>query len=141
MNTIKLNSIKSAVKNIQNKKVGFEVNPLDIGLAEIQMNLIKRLEREIPEHGDFATVVEKFELKNPMLDISNIEVVCKFLNKDVPKKTQRTLEINVTDKSGINTFNYVIANGDKSEILNAVHQKDFFRICKSVAMNVDEGVK
>ena len=141
MNTIKLNSIKSAVKNIQNKKVGFEVNPLDIGIAEIQMNLIKRLEREIPEHGDFATIVEKFESKNPMLDISNIEVVCKFLNKDVPKKTQRSLEINITDKSGVNTFNYVIANGDKAEILNTINQKDFFRICKSVAMNVNEGVK
>ena len=88
MNVIKLNSIKSAVKNIQTKKVGFDVNPLDIGLAEIQMNLIKRLEREIPEHGAFATVVEKFESKNPMMDISTIEVACKFLDKDVPKKTQ-----------------------------------------------------
>ena len=28
------------------------------------MNLIKRLEREIPEHGDFATIVEKFESKS-----------------------------------------------------------------------------
>ena len=68
-------------------------------------------------------------------------VACKFLNKDVPKKTQRALEINVTDKNGINTFNYVIANGSKSDILNAINQKEFFKVCKSVVMNVDEGVK
>lgn len=141
MKIINLNSIESAVKHIRSKKVGFELNPLDMNIAKMQFNLQKRAIREIPEHGDFAPLVEKYTSKDPTLNISQVEVVCQFLNKDVPKKTQRSLEINVTDKSGINSYNYVLAQGDKNEIINAINKNDFLELCKSVTLSVDEGIK
>lgn len=141
MKLINLNTIESAAKYIKTKKVGFELNPLDMNIAKMQFDLQKRAIREIPEHGDFAPVIEKYLSKDPTLNISQIEIFCKFLNKDVPKKTQRTLEINVADKSGLNTYNYVLATGDKNEIIEALNKNNFLEICKSVALSVDEGIK
>ena len=43
----------------------FEVTPLDVNLAKIQMNLEKRTMQELPDSGNFGAIIEKFELFNP----------------------------------------------------------------------------
>ena len=60
MNNIKILNIKTIAENMKKKVQSFELNPLDISIAQMQMNLQKRLPLEVPEHGDFAPVVEKF---------------------------------------------------------------------------------
>lgn len=133
-----LNKVESATKYITNKRVNFEINPLDVGIAKIQHNLQKNLERLIPEHGDFAPVVENYISKDPDIDISEIKVMCRFLNVNAPKKNKRNMELYVTDKARINTYRFVMAQGDKKDMLNVINSKQFFDVCKSVVMCVDE---
>ena len=138
MKVTTLNKVDIATKYIKNKKVGFEINPLDVGIARIQFNLQKNLERLIPEHGDFSPIVEKFISKDPDIDISEIKVMCRFLNVDAPKKNLRNIELYITDKAGINTYRFIVAQGEKKDMLDAINNKHFFEVCKSVALCVDE---
>ena len=72
----RINFNKELIKNnYNNQKIKFEVNPLDVSLAEIQFNLLKRLEREMPEYGDFAPVIEKYESKDPTKNISTVRIL------------------------------------------------------------------
>ena len=41
-----------------NPRTTFEVKPLDINIAKAQYNLIERLEREVPEYGDFDLLLK-----------------------------------------------------------------------------------
>ena len=67
---------------MSDKKISFEVNPLDVNLAKIQYSLISRCEREVPENGDFAPVVEEYESKDPTKDLSNVKICCEFNRKN-----------------------------------------------------------
>lgn len=136
---IKPDKIKQIIA--KSAKPIFEANPLDVNLAKIQFSLAKRLEREIPEHGDFAKVVERYISKDPTLNISTIEVLCRKSNIESKKDMLRTLELNITDKAGINTYSCELINGDKNEILKAVNEKSFFETCKALVLEVEKGVK
>ncbi len=141
MPEIKLNLIEGFVKKFKSRDVKFEVEPLDVNLAKLQFNLTKRVEREVYEHGDFAPLVEKFESKDPTLDISTIKVVIRKSDNDSPKKKLRVIELHVNDKAGLNDYVYTLKEGEKKDIVEAVNKRAFFFTCKSVAMSVSEGVK
>lgn len=132
MKSIKLNKLNNFANNLKPYKNSFEVNPLDVNIAKIQFNLINRLEREIPEFGDFASVVENYESKDPTLNISTVKVLCKKFNDKI-----RSLELHVQDRARINEYNYIITQGEKAEILKAVNDKNFFEECKSVVLKID----
>jgi len=139
MNYIKVDKVKQIIT--KTAKPGFEVNPLDVNLAKIQFNLTKRLEREIPEHGDFAQVVERYISKDPTLNISTIEVLCKKSNIESKKDMLRTLVLNISDKASINTYSCELINGEKTEIIKAVNSKDFFETCKAIVLEVEKRIK
>ncbi len=136
MKTIQLNKFTNFVSQIKNQKTAFEVEPLDVNLAKMQFNLTKRLEREIPDFGDFAPVVEAYESKDPTLNISTVKLLCKKLDNKL-----RSLELYVQDRARVNEYNYVIAQGEKDEILSSVNKNSFFEICKNVINNINEGIK
>lgn len=119
----------------------FEVKPLDVSLAQIQYNLINRLEREVPEYGDFAPVTEKYTSKSPRLKIGDIIVKCSNV-KDSETKKDRSLDITVFDRHNPDEFcTHNIATGTKKEILEAVNQSGFFETCKSISLQFDEQLK
>lgn len=132
MKMIKLDKLNNFANNLKPYKNSFEVNPLDVNLAKIQFNLTKRLEREIPEFGDFAPVVENYESKDPTLNISTVKVLCKKFSDKV-----RSLELYVQDRARVNEYNYIISQGEKDQILKAVNGNNFFEECKSVVLKID----
>lgn len=134
MNYIKIDKVRQIVAKAV--KQNFEVNPLDVNLAKIQFNLTKRLELEIPPHGDFAQVVESYISKDPTLKISAIEVICKKSNIDSPKQKLRTLQLKVTDKTK-NSYIYEIASGEKKDILEAINNTTFFETCKTLILDIN----
>ena len=141
MNNIKILNIKTIAENMKKKVQSFELNPLDISIAQMQMNLQKRLPLEVPEHGDFAPVVEKFVSKDPTMNISSVKIVCKKSDKEAPKQKLRTLEISIESKTGADVYKCVIADGDKKSITDIVKEKDFFTLCKTIALDVDNLIK
>ena len=136
----KINLNKELIPNNFSKQVAFEVNPLDVNLTKIQFNLLKRLEREMPEYGDFAPVVEKYESKDPTKNISTVKVVCEHV-KDASDKTTRKITLYVCDKMSINEYSCKLAEGKKADIISAVDKNKFFNICKEVVLNVNEKLK
>ena len=136
MKTIQLNKFTNFVSQIKNQKTAFEVEPLDVNLAKMQFNLTKRLEREIPDFGDFAPVVEAYESKDPTLNISTVKLLCKKFDDKL-----RSLELYVQDRARVNEYNYIIAQGEKKEILSSVNENSFFEVCKNVINHINEGIK
>lgn len=123
------------------KKSSFEVNPLDMNLAKIQYNLINRLEREVPEYGDFAPVTEKYTSKDPTRKIGDIIVQCSHV-KDSETKKDRSLDLTVYNRFNPEEFyTHNIVTGNKKEILETVNQIDFFETCKKVSLDFDEQLK
>lgn len=140
-NNKNINEIINTGRNIKNmNKPKFEVNPLDINIAKMQFNLQNRLEKEVPDYGDFAPVVEKYNSKDPTKNFSEVKVLCKHLKEDKTNK-QRALELNVTDKKTLDEYSYTLAKGQKNDIIDAIHDNKFFEVCKNVINQIDEKIK
>jgi len=116
-------------------KTNFEINPLDINIAKIQQKLLSRLEREVPENGDFAPVFEEYKSKDPTLDLSTLKVICKYIKDNAPKKDTRALEIICTEKSNNNERARTLTQGTKKQILEYLNGSDYFNTCKKFAKN------
>lgn len=112
------------------KKILFEVNPLDVNLARIQMNLSKRCEREVPENGDFATILESFKSLDPTINLSEIIISCKY-DKNNPgiKNANRILSAKIFKQNG-QIKDVQLFNGTKKELLEYLNTNEFFEICK-----------
>ena len=115
------------------KKLDFEANPLDVNIIKLQLALLKRAEREIPENGDFAPVVEKYESKDPTLDLSDVKVTCKYLKDDSPKKDKRALEVSCINKAKTEERTKILTKGTKAEILKYLDDVEFLSGCKKLA--------
>ena len=140
MKVTTLNKIDSAMTYIQSKKVKFELNPLDVGIAEIQFKLKSTLEKLVPENGDFSQITEKFISKSPDLNISEIKVLCSYIKDNSPKKNKRNIELHITDKAGLNTYRFILAQGDKKDIIETVNNKKFFETCKKTALYINKNM-
>lgn len=128
----KINKIIPQRKTFMNdNSTLFEVNPLDVNLAKIQMNLIKRCEREVPENGDFAPVVESFKSLDPTIDLSEIIVKCQYdKNNSGLKDVNRVLTANISMRNG-KTKDISFFSGTKKELLEYLNEKDFFKTSKA----------
>ncbi|MBR5303905.1 MAG: hypothetical protein IKU37_03660 [Candidatus Gastranaerophilales bacterium] len=126
----KINFIPQGQIFMGNRKVSFEVNPLDINLAKIQMNLSERCEREVPENGDFATILERFKSLDPTIDLSEIIISCKY-DKNNPgiKNVNRILSAKIFKQNG-QIKDVQLFNGTKKELLEYLNTYEFFEICK-----------
>ena len=128
-----INYIQGTPK-VQNKKNEFEINPLDINLAKMEMNLIKRCEMEVPENGDFASVVESFKSLDPTLDLSNIVAECKYdKNNSGIKNSNRILQVKISKKNQNDTV-LILFKGAKKDLLEYLSSKEFFANCKAASV-------
>lgn len=106
----------------------FEVNPLDVNLVKMQFNLTKRIEREIPQDGDFAPVFETFESKSPILDLSDVKISCKH-KKDIGSST-RIVELLSKNRAKTKEQAFILFEGTKKELIDYINQTTFFEDCK-----------
>lgn len=118
------------------KRSKFEVNPLDLNIAKIQYNLSRRLEREIPDNGDFASVTEEFISKDPTTELDSVKVVCKHVKDGSIKNDTRCLEVYCTNKAQTIKRNAQLCTGKKKDILDYLKGNDFFQICKKTAKQI-----
>ena len=128
---------RRTTKMINGKKTSFEVNPLDINLAKIQMNLISRAEREIPKDGDFAPIYEEFCSKDPTLDLSTIKVVCRHQKGSEKKNNIRYIEAISKNRAMTKEKSKVLCKGTKEDILKYLKDTDIFEECKKLAKHFD----
>ena len=129
------NNILLKKTNMENKKSSFEVNPLDVNIAKIQHSLINRLEREMPEDGDFAPVVERYISKDPTWDLSMVKVSCRHVkeNGNSASKKQRCVEASCSNRAGTCEISKILATGNKKQIIDYVKDVQFFEQCKDLA--------
>lgn len=113
-----------------NPKV-FEINPLDVGIARIQSNLIKRI--SAIESDAFEKLSEKFESKDPDLDLLSIEVIC------FPDVETNVIFLQFFFKavSG-ESVNKSAKLKSKEEVMKLVENKDFFFFCKRMVVQLLE---
>ncbi len=140
MNPIKNINANKFIAEAKEQITSFELDPLDINLAKIQSNMTKRLEREMAEYGDFAPVVEKYESKNPEMNISTIKISCEHDPKSVSKKLRR-INLSVMDKARINEYQCTLKKGYKSELLEYVNDEDFFGSAKKVVQLINDKIE
>lgn len=111
----------------------FEVEPLDINIAKIQFELNKRLELEMPEYGEFLPIIEKYDYKGSYYNFSELCVKCSQVT-DVATEDMRTLDLIIKDKKNTNEYICNIAKGNKKEIISALNNRNFLKVCKKVAL-------
>ena len=103
------------------KEIDFDIDPLDIGLAKIQYQLIKK-------NNLNSTITETFENQNPMLDLSLIEIIYD----------SQKLEIIVHNKTKTNQYKHTLINGSKLEIVEYLSSKKFFINCKNFIYSISK---
>lgn len=140
MNPIKNINANKFIAEAKDKVTSFELDPLDINLAKIQSNMTKRLEREMAEYGDFAPVVERYESKNPEMNISTVKISCEHDPKSVTKKL-RKLNLSVTDKARINEYQCTLKKGYKSDLLEYVNDEEFFSSAKKIVQLINDEIE
>lgn len=122
---------------LRTSKPIFEVEPLDVNLSKLQFEMSKRLEREVPEYGDFAPVVEKYDYKGNFYNFSGFRLVCSHI-KDSADKKQRSLDFIAIDKNNVKEYVYNVTKGSKAEIMNIIMDNRLFESCKSVLQHLSE---
>ena len=131
---------KSTASN-ENKPVrNFEVQPLDIELYEMQINLRQRCESQVSEQGDFVPIVETFTVHRnyqPELPADEIKLICRPFDNNEEDR-QRVLEVAVTNISRTLEKFCVIAEGTKQEILQALDDISLFLDIKNDVLTICE---
>jgi len=116
------------IKKVEEAPLDFEINPLDINLAQIQLNFINKIKNITQESFDLS---EAYVSKNPLLNISEIKI---YTIKDGGKIS---LKLVVTDKLETKAFIYNILTDTKENIIDFICSKDFVRINKNVIKEID----
>ncbi len=137
---IKNINVNKMVMDSKKFQTSFEINPLDLNLTKIQENLTKRLEREMPEYGDFAPVVERYESENPLREFSTIKISCNH-DRESLSKTVRNLDLSVKDKVSGDEYLCTLKKGFKKDIEKYVKDNEFFETSKKVILLVNEQIK
>ena len=139
-----MNKIKNIKNNIgNNSKINqaristFQVMPLDVNIAQMQIKLQNRAEMEIPENGDFSPIIEKYDNHDQRMNISDIRVICRCSDKN---KDEREIIAKITNRSRTAEYSYSLVSGTKPQLLYYLYSKDnvFFETIKQFANYISE---
>lgn len=119
---------------LQNTKEKFVIEPLDMNLAQLEFDLQKRVEIEVPEYGNFAPVEEIYISKDVTCNLNSFKVICKNSSLEQPKN--RILNIEITLKDSFKKYYFIIADGEKQEITKVLNNKNFSLVCKTLILKV-----
>ena len=105
--------------------ISFEINPLDINIAQIQHKLISKFNVEILRVEKFEPVVEVYESKDPTLDLSDISVSCRQCNDNVE------IVINLFNKNKTKSYEQIIFRSTKQAVFEYLNSAKYFTDVKS----------
>ena len=109
----------------------FEINPLDLGIAEIQFKLKSRIEA-IKDTSDFDLISEKFISKSPCMIPFTIDVRC-FMDTSV--ENGLVIQIHLYDKEGKG----IMVEGkteSKGDLLQEIECRDFFFFLQETCVGI-----
>lgn len=126
----------------------FCVKPLDVGLARMQFNLIKRMDAEKPVDGvTFVPLVEKTTFESPRHMFGDYSVGI-YKNEETPTESLYDVKITIISKPGDMSINETLYTGTWECVLQFLNRKvltkekwDIFSLCKAYAMWFDYCVK
>jgi len=123
--------------NDSGRKNSFDIMPLDINIAKIQFNLLKRCEYEIPENGTFSPIRETYDNKDRRVNIGEIQISCEY---DPNNKDAKQLIATISDVSKLKKYKQVLCFGSKNDILTYLKSSEnyFFDSVKTFAQNVSD---
>ncbi len=98
----------------------FSINPLDINLAKMQFNILKKYENEISAVYNYSSIIEEYTSKDPTLDISLIQIIFKSLDENL-----KSIELVFYNKKQTEKYNAVLCEGTNEFILNYLKKQDF----------------
>ena len=127
------NNFKPNQKNLST----FQVVPLDVNVAQMQINLQKRIEREVPENGNFSPILEKYDNNDQSLNISDINVICKSSSEN---RDEREILTEIVNRARTHKYSYVLFSGNKKQLLEYINSGDniFFETIKQFAFYVSK---
>lgn len=92
---------------------------------ETLYSLIDRIEREMPEYGDFAPIYEQFPNCFPNMPIDRFRIEAMKMPKcTVEDPKQRYVKVTAYDNSNSKIYT-LIAGGYKADILKRLREEDF----------------
>lgn len=124
-------NINEILQEVSANPLPFDVEPLDVNIAKIQFNLLKRLPVEVSELGNFLPVFEIYKNEGSYYRFSELKVVCGSTS-DNATESIRFLAFIVKNRLTSDEYYCWLAEGNKSEIIAFVTEKQFFHICKAI---------
>ena len=109
-------------------KIEFEVKPLDINLAKIEMQLIDKL-KNIDENESIK-ITKNYKNPDTSLDLDEIIVKCEHIKNII-------LSVEFKFKN-TNSKNILFFDGSKKNFLEYLYKKNFFITCKKEALKLNE---
>ena len=109
---------------------------MDVNIVRMQCDMLSRCEREVPENGDFAPVVETFKnLSDKFKNLVEIKVVCERDKADTDKKKAgRVVRAIITKRNPVDNLDIELFKGTKAEVLEYLDTRDIFEVCKPNAI-------
>lgn len=132
METLYLNEIENFEDTVKNSELGFEVNPLDINIAQLQLTFKNKLEELKTNNEQVSNISESYFSKDTVLRLSEINVSYKKSEKGY------NLVLNVVNKAKDRTFEYELRSGDEEEINAFILSPKFFSEIKFVTTEVNK---
>ena len=127
-----LNEIENFEDTVKNSELGFEVNPLDINIAQLQLTFKNKLEELKTNNEQVSNISESYFSKDTVLRLSEINVSYKKSEKGY------NLVLNVVNKAKDRTFEYELRSGDEEEINAFILSPKFFSEIKFVTTEVNK---
>ena len=112
--------------NKNNDKTIFEVNPLDVNIAKIQYNLLKKSETEITEN-----LIENYVNKDITIKLDELKVICRAKDKQ-----NINLEIICTKRNDSEPKSKILYDGSRNQFAEYLNKKDFFESIKEFVLKL-----
>lgn len=117
----------------------FEIEPLDVELAQLVFEMTKRLPAEVPSEGPFEPIVEQHQPNRCWyMNFGLIEITCCCYWEGYD---ERVLYATFWDKDHTKSFRYMLLQGSTKEIVSYVDGRDVLFHFKTVARWTNELLK
>lgn len=122
-----------------NGKKSEEKKPMEDVILNAINKLYQRAQREMPDYGDFAPIVEKLNFNEDLkIGEPSVKIVYANYNKD---KTLKRLELDVPSVSGKSRENIAMELANKETILDILSDEHLTTRIKNNILNASKAFK
>ena len=118
---------KNFIDKVETISLVFEINPLDVNLAQIQLNFINKIENSNEKNVELSA---SYISENPLLNVSEIKIFTE------EESFGKSLKLTLLNKSQTRIYIYNIITGTQENLINFIRSKDFIRISKNVIKDI-----